>query len=137
MQESGESTEGEAEAGPAVRPTLVRQPACLRRCVAVAAGELHTCVVTEGGELWAWGLGSSWGKACPDRDLQEEEELSSVPTLVQYTSDSSQTLQPVRSVACGARHTLFATSGGEAFTAGSVGCNECSSPIQPPQGHML
>ena len=75
--------------------------------VFIAAGSKHTAAVTASGRLYTWGGGGATG--------QYETEDKKVPTLV--PPDTFQGASVV-SVACGHKHTLALTAGGQLWACG-------------------
>jgi hypothetical protein len=79
------------------------------QCVCVAAGELHSAVVTTDGDVYTWGDGFCGQLGHADKRPQ--------PTPQQVTRGGLDE-ECVLSVTCGARHTIAITEEGEVFTWG-------------------
>ncbi|KAL7559429.1 hypothetical protein ACA910_009989 [Epithemia clementina (nom. ined.)] len=79
------------------------------RCVCVAAGELHSAVVTSDGDVYSWGDGFCGQLGHGDRR----------PRVVpkQVTSGNLED-ESITNVSCGGRHTIAVTEEGEVFTWG-------------------
>ena len=79
------------------------------RCVCVAAGELHSAVVSSDGDVYTWGDGFCGQLGHGDRRPQ---------LLPQQVSAGGLEDEAVANVTCGARHTIVVTEEGEVFTWG-------------------
>lgn len=79
------------------------------RCICVAAGELHSAVVTSDGDVYSWGDGFCGQLGHGDRRPQ----LTPKQVTAGGLSDES-----VANITCGSRHTIAVTEEGEVFTWG-------------------
>ena len=79
------------------------------RSTCVSAGELHSAVVTEDGDLMVWGDGFCGQLGLGDKRPQLE------PVLVEKGGLEDEC---VLTVSCGARHTLAVTEEGEVWSFG-------------------
>ena len=79
------------------------------RVTCVAAGELHSAVSTDDGDLFTWGDGF-----CGQLGLGGKRPQ----LLPQHVKKGGLEDECVSSVSCGARHTICITDDGEAFTFG-------------------
>ena len=91
-----------------LRPQVVEGLKHLR-CICVSAGELHSAVVTEDGDLMVWGDGFCGQLGLGDKRPQLE------PVLVEKGGLEDEC---VLTVSCGARHTLAVTEEGEVWSFG-------------------
>ena len=76
----------------------------------VAAGEYHTCAVTDDGALYTWGNGASGKLGHGDRQTQ------TIPMRVAALGKA------IRSVAAGREHTLAVSESGTVYSFGHGGC---------------
>ena len=79
------------------------------RCVCVAAGELHSAVVTSDGDVYTWGDGFCGQLGHADKRPQ---------TSPKQVTHGGLEDECVASIACGSRHTLAVTEDGEVFSWG-------------------
>jgi len=91
------------------RPKLVKE-LTNRHVVGVAAGEYHTCAVTDCGQLFTWGSNEDGQLGHGVRRSNEPE-----PRLVTSLSLEGYC---VRQVACGGSHTAVIVEGGDLYTWG-------------------
>lgn len=117
----GDDTTGQLGLGPKAgkqaAPRLVElDPTCLDAAstfvVAGAGGWGHTCVVTSGGLVWAWGFGGRGQLG------QGDFETRSSPSRVKGVLEGVH----VRVVTCGAQFTVALSTAGQVYVWGS-GCH--------------
>jgi Regulator of chromosome condensation (RCC1) repeat len=89
-----------------LRPTLV-QALRHERCIAVAAGELHSAAVTEQGDVYSWGDGFCGQLGHADKRPQV------LPKQVMALGE-----EIVVQVSCGSRHTVMVTDEGLCYSCG-------------------
>jgi len=77
-------------------------------CTCISAGELHSAVVTDDGDVYSWGDGFCGQLGLGDKRPQL------LPCQVRHGLED----ECVASVSCGARHTLCVTEEGEVFSFG-------------------
>ena len=92
-----------------IRPTLIQSLAATTKCIAVAAGELHSAALTVDGDLYTWGDGFCGQLGHGDRRPR---------VLPKQVEKGGLEDECIASVSCGSRHTIALTEEGEAFTFG-------------------
>ena len=74
----------------------------------IACGGLHTCVVTQEGELYTWGSADGGQLGHPDSENRSDEDASvRRPTRVEYLAEKNL---KVAQVSCGEAHTVILTT---------------------------
>ncbi|CAI5705912.1 unnamed protein product [Peronospora effusa] len=108
------------------------------RITAIDAGECHSCALSNEGDVFTWGLGSSGALGHGNRDnCLKPRKLECLWTRSPHVKCDGDNLTRAESVvafiACGSYHTLAATSDGELYgwgdaTAGQLGDEYVSIP---------
>lgn len=121
------------------QPELVRSPsgsAFLSGIVAIAACANHALALSSDGTVYAWGS-NSYGQLAQDPAKQPK---SSLPVAVPFSPP-----QRIRTIACGAQHSLAISTAGELFTfgldsdgqLGRTGHRHVPLPVQSATGIKL
>ncbi|GMF25974.1 unnamed protein product [Phytophthora lilii] len=96
---------------------------------AVDAGECHSCALSNEGDVFTWGFGSSGALGHGNRDNCLEPQLLEGPwsrgTVVEFDGENQTTNEPiVTSIACGSYHTLAATRDGVLYGWGDAAAGQ-------------
>eukprot|EP01062_Namystynia_karyoxenos_P025291 TRINITY_DN19927_c0_g1_i1.p1 TRINITY_DN19927_c0_g1~~TRINITY_DN19927_c0_g1_i1.p1 ORF type:complete len:570 (+),score=154.29 TRINITY_DN19927_c0_g1_i1:126-1835(+) len=92
-----------------------------KRTVRIAAGQWHSCAITEQGELYSWGVGFQ------GRLGHGDKEPCFIPTRVRGQLES----QHVVDVSCGSFHTVALTQDGRVYCWGDNANGQCGSSALP------
>ncbi|KAL4128653.1 hypothetical protein PRIC2_007637 [Phytophthora ramorum] len=99
------------------------------RVTAVDAGECHSCALSDEGDVFTWGFGSSGALGHGNRDNCLEPRLLEGPWTssvnAEFDGENLSSESPVvTSIACGGYHTLAATSGGVLYGWGDAAAGQ-------------
>eukprot|EP00756_Hemistasia_phaeocysticola_P057783 Hpha_TRINITY_DN34394_c0_g1::TRINITY_DN34394_c0_g1_i1::g.109603::m.109603 len=96
----------------------------------IAAGQWHSCAITEQGELFSWGVGFQ------GRLGHGDKEPCAVPTRVRGQLEGQQVVD----VSCGSFHTVALTQEGKVYCWGDNANGQCGSgslPDSVTQPHLV